>query len=107
MTLHARTVQSCAGATADIFETVVEQLIDDGDIKVWKAKEIVESLRTSQKVEELQQEVIEYLPELATAHGKVILLGEHAVVYDSHAIAAPIPLAIQARIHPGKNGVIC
>jgi hydroxymethylglutaryl-CoA reductase len=35
----------------------------------------------------------------------VILLGEHAVVYDSHAIAAPIPLAIQARIHPGENGV--
>ena len=105
MTLHARTVASAAGATADIFETVVEQLIDDGDIKVWKAKEIVESLRTSQKVEELQQEVIEYLPELATAHGKVILLGEHAVVYNSHAIAAPIPLAIQARIHPGENGV--
>lgn len=105
MTLHARSVASAAGATADIFETVVEQLIDDGEIKVWKAKEIVESLRTSQKVEELQQEVIEYLPELATAHGKVILLGEHAVVYNSHAIAAPIPLAIQARIHPGDNGV--
>ncbi len=105
MTLHARSVVSAAGATADIFETVVEKLINDGEIKVWKAKEIVELLRTSEKVEELEQEVIEYIPELATAHGKVILLGEHAVVYNSHAIAAPIPLAIQAKVHPGDNGV--
>jgi hydroxymethylglutaryl-CoA reductase len=105
MTLHARSVASAAGATADIFETVVEKLINDGDIKVWKAEQIVQSLRASQEAEELAQEVIEYLPEAATAHGKVILLGEHAVVYQSHAIAAPIQLAIQARIHPGQDGV--
>ncbi len=105
MTLHARSVVSAAGATADIFETVVEKLINDGEIKVWKAQQIVESLRASKKVEELEQEVIEYIPEMATAHGKVILLGEHAVVYSSHAIAAPIPLAIQAKIHPGEDGV--
>ena len=105
MTLHARSVVSAAGATADIFETVVEKLIDDGEIKVWKAQQIVESLRKSKKVEELEQEVIEYIPEMATAYGKVILLGEHAVVYRSYAIAAPIPLAIQAKIHPGEDGV--
>lgn len=105
MMLHARSVASAAGASADIFETVVEKLIDNGNIKVWKAKEIVDSIRRSAQVEELQEEVIEYLPEVATAYGKVILLGEHAVVYNSHAIAAPINLAIQARIHPGDNGV--
>ena len=105
MTLHARSVANAAGATADIFETVVEKLIDDGEIKVWKAQQIVESLRSSKQVEELEQEVIEYIPEMATAYGKVILLGEHAVVYDSHAVAAPIPLAIQAKVHPGENGV--
>lgn len=105
MTLHARSVASAAGATADIFETVVEKLIDDGEIKIWKAQQILESLRTSKKAEELEQEVIEYIPDLATAHGKVILLGEHAVVYGAHAIAAPIPLAIQARTHPGEDGI--
>lgn len=31
-------------------------------------------------------------------YGKVILLGEHAVVYGSHAIAAPIPLAMRASV---------
>jgi hydroxymethylglutaryl-CoA reductase len=105
MTLHARSVASAAGATADIFETVVEKLIDDGEIKIWKAQEIVNSLRQSHQVEELEQEVIEYLPEFATAYGKVILLGEHAVVYGTHAVAAPIQLAIQAKVHPGDDGV--
>ena len=105
MTLHARTVAAAAGATIDIFETVVEKLINDGEIKVWKAQQIVETLRKSEKAEELEEEVIEYLPNMATAHGKVILLGEHAVVYESHAIAGPIPLAIQAKIHPADEGV--
>jgi hydroxymethylglutaryl-CoA reductase len=105
MTLHARTVAAAAGATIDIFETVVEKLINDGEIKVWKAQQIVESLRKSEKAEELEEEVIEYLPDMSTAHGKVILLGEHAVVYESHAIAGPIPLAIQAKIHPADEGV--
>lgn len=105
MTLHARSVAAAAGATADIFETVVEKLINKGEIKIWKAQEIVNSLRKSEKVEELEEEVIEYLPHMATAHGKVILLGEHAVVYESHAIAAPIPLAIQATIHQADEGV--
>jgi hydroxymethylglutaryl-CoA reductase len=105
MTLHARTVAAAAGATIDIFETVVEKLINDGEIKVWKAQQIVESLRKSEKAEELEEEVIEYLPDMSTAHGKVILLGEHAVVYESHAIAGPIPLAIQAKIHPAEEGV--
>jgi hydroxymethylglutaryl-CoA reductase len=105
MTLHARSVASAAGATADIFETVVEKLIDNGEIKIWKAEEIVNLLRQSHQVEELEQEVIEYLPELATAYGKVILLGEHSVIYGTHAIAAPIQLAIQAKIHSGDDGV--
>ncbi|MBN2364605.1 MAG: hydroxymethylglutaryl-CoA reductase, degradative [Calditrichaeota bacterium] len=105
MMLHARTVASAAGATADIFETVVEKLINEGEIKIWKAEEIVNSLLASGKVEELEHEVIEYLPEFATAYGKIILLGEHAVVYDSHAIAAPVPLAIQAKVCPGEDGV--
>jgi len=105
MTLHARSVAAAAGATADIFETVVEKLIDDGEIKIWKAQEIVKHLSKSHKVKELEEEVVEYSPEMATAYGKVILFGEHAVVYQSHAIAAPIPLAIQANIHPGEHGI--
>ena len=36
-------------------------------------------------------------------YGKVILLGEHAVVYGSHAIAAPISLSVRSIIHPSQQ----
>ncbi len=96
MSLHARSVAMAAGATPEIFETVVEKLIESNEIKVWKAKEIIDDL--AQKEEKPRAEL--YLEpseeKIPTGHGKVILLGEHAVVYGSHAIAAPIPLAMQA-----------
>ncbi|MFZ0389866.1 MAG: mevalonate kinase, partial [Calditrichia bacterium] len=101
MTLHARSVVVAAGATSDIFETVVEQLIDSGEIKIWKAEEIVQSLQKSRTTEEPAVEE----DGLATGHGKVILFGEHAVVYGSHAVAAPVPLAIRARVHDGDKGI--
>jgi hydroxymethylglutaryl-CoA reductase len=37
-------------------------------------------------------------PGTATAAGKVILLGEHAVVYGKHALALPISNAVSARV---------
>jgi len=98
MSLHARSVAMAAGATPEIFETVVERLIETNEIKVWKAKEIINEL--AQKEERAKAEL--YLApseqKIPTGHGKVILLGEHAVVYGSHAIAAPIPLAMQALV---------
>ena len=36
-----------------------------------------------------------------SACGKIILLGEHAVVYGRPAIALPIPLAVEASVQPG------
>jgi hydroxymethylglutaryl-CoA reductase len=44
--------------------------------------------------------------DLPTGHGKVILFGEHAVVYGSHAIAAPIPLAMQAKVNESDRSGI-
>ena len=110
MTLHARTVVAAAGAAPDVFETVVDQLIASGDIKIWKAREIIAELdKTAPKTNgarprdraagHMQQ------PQVSSGHGKVILLGEHSVVYGRHAIAAPVPLAIQAQVEPGDNGV--
>ncbi len=104
MTLHARSVTMAAGATPEIFEEVVEKLIDSGDIKIWKAQEIITSLKSSRETVEGGLEA-EFIPQMATANGKVILLGEHAVVYGTHAIAAPIPLAIQAKVSGGDEGV--
>ncbi len=43
--------------------------------------------------------------EMAAGHGKIILFGEHAVVYGSRAIAAPVPLAVRARVVDEDDGV--
>ena len=44
MTLHARSVATAAGATPEIFDTVVERLVASGEIKVWKARELIEEV---------------------------------------------------------------
>lgn len=101
MTLHARSVAMAAGAPPEIFETVVERLIESGDIKIWKAQEILVEVRKQARAAPDAQ--VQPHPR-AHGFGKVILLGEHAVVYGSHAIAAPVPLAIQAAVQDTNAG---
>jgi len=108
MTLHARSVAITAGATAEIFDTVVERLVESGEIKIWKAQEIVLQVRkeargaaTGSRTSDQQA------PDpRACGHGKIILLGEHAVVYGSHAIAAPVPLAVRATVQNTSSGSV-
>ena len=97
MNLHARSVASSAGVSDEHFETVVESLIESGEIKVWKAQEIAKNL--ARKI--VQPDVAER----QAACGKIILLGEHAVVYGRPAIALPIPLAVEAAIRKGGDGI--
>jgi hydroxymethylglutaryl-CoA reductase len=108
MTLHARSVVTAAGAPKEIFDEVLERLIESGVIKVWKAQEIV-----AEVLEERQQRAAakgrkrKRTKEAAmgVGYGKVILLGEHAVVYGRHAIAAPIPLKIKALVEDCDEGI--
>ena len=44
MTLHARSVASVANVPEEFFDSVVEALIESGEIKVWKAQEILANL---------------------------------------------------------------
>jgi hydroxymethylglutaryl-CoA reductase len=97
MTLHARSVASTANVADEHFDTVVEALIESGEIKVWKAQEIVRNL--ARKTVSPEQ------ADRSSAHGKVILLGEHAVVYGRPALALPIELAVEALIRKGGDGV--
>jgi hydroxymethylglutaryl-CoA reductase len=84
MKLHARSVASTAGVPDDLFDDVVTELIDSGDIKVWKAREILQ--RHAEASGGGQPD--------GDAAGKVILLGEHAVVYGKHALAVPVHDAV-------------
>ena len=47
MTLHARSVATAAGATPEIFDSVVEKLVESGEIKIWKAEEVISQVRTA------------------------------------------------------------
>ena len=101
MTLHARSVATAAGATPEIFDTVVERLVESGEIKVWRAHEVIDEIQAQLG----RGEGLEADAETAAGHGKIILFGEHAVVYGSRAIAAPVPLAVRARVADGDEGV--
>ncbi len=103
MTLHARSVATAAGATPEVFDTVVERLVESGEIKIWKAREIVATVKKQSHAEDNATAAGANVSPVAYGNGKAILFGEHAVVYGSHAIAAPIPLAVEARIVDGTD----
>ncbi|MCH7834723.1 MAG: hydroxymethylglutaryl-CoA reductase, degradative, partial [Proteobacteria bacterium] len=95
MRLHARSVAAAARVPDGQFDDVVTRLVADGEIKARKAREILEEMRESSRQGE----------PVATAAGKVILLGEHAVIYGRHALALPIADAVSAEVEKTDAGV--
>lgn len=89
MKLHARSLAASAGTPDELFDEVVAALVESGEVKDWKAREILAALQTRDPDAELPT---------ATAAGKIILLGEHGVVYGRHALAVPIPDAVSVSI---------
>ncbi len=106
MTLHARSVVTAAGAPDTIFDEVLDRLVQSGEIKVWKAREIVSELAAQAAERPIRVPArAADVESMGVGYGKVVILGEHAVVYGRHAIAAPVPLAIRARIERCEEGI--
>ena len=95
MRLHARGVVRAAGIPASDEEAVVRRLVASGEIKEWKALEIHRSLSRASASSTAD----------VSAHGKLILAGEHAVVHGARAVAVPIPDALLARVSKRAGGV--
>jgi len=105
MTLHARSVVTAAGASDDIFDEVLDRVVQSGVIKVWKAQEIIEEIEAERKAPEHPRRTRRQEQTMGVGYGKVVLLGEHAVVYGRHAIAAPIPMTTKALVEDCDEGI--
>ena len=95
MRLHARSVAATAGVPEEHFAAVVAGMLASGDVKVWKAKELSAELLAKPQGRSGDSA---RLPGRGAASAKVILLGEHGVVYGREALAVPLPNAMTARI---------
>ncbi len=93
MRLHARSVAATASVPPQLVDKVVAGMIDSGDIKVWKARELTDALQTSPG-----SSIASGPTGTGSAAGKVILLGEHAAVYDKHVLALPLANAVVATV---------
>ena len=104
MRLHARSVASSAGVRPEHFDSVVADMIASGDIKTWKARELSAKLHpTRGAVDDNKDDFGDAA--VGRAAGKVILLGEHAAVYDRHVVAVPLADAVVARVIESDSGV--
>jgi hydroxymethylglutaryl-CoA reductase len=105
MTLHARTVVTAAGTPPDIFDEVLDRLVQSGVIKVWKAQEIIGEIEKERRAASGRRVTRKEESAMGVGYGKVVILGEHAVVYGRHAIAAPVPMTIKALVEDCDEGI--
>ena len=106
MTLHARSVVTAAGVPEALYDDVLDRLVLSNEIKVWKAREIAAELKQDPDRQHLHVAGTGAEADaMGVGYGKVVLLGEHAVVYGRHAIGAPVPITVNAVVEDCDEGI--
>ena len=100
MALHARSVALSAGVPAADVDEIAETMIKRGEVKVAIAEEAYRRLKRQRSAVASG----EHLPIEAFAPGKVVLFGEHAVVYGHPGITAALDVGLRIRLSPDPEG---
>jgi hydroxymethylglutaryl-CoA reductase len=98
MRLQARSVAAAAGVPQDLLEDVAAEMANSGTVRASNARALL--------AEKLSGQVVP-TSDCGFASGKVILLGEHAVVYGKHALALPIENAVSATVTITADTTLC
>jgi hydroxymethylglutaryl-CoA reductase len=100
MALHARSVALSAGVPAADVDEVAQTMIKRGEVKVAMAEEAYRLLKRQREA----PQAAEHLPIEAFAPGKVVLFGEHSVVYGQPGITAALDVGLRVRLTPDPEG---
>ncbi len=100
MALHARSVALSVGVPPEQVDRVAQEMLRRGEVKVAVAEELFQAMDRGAHAHGAKRA----FPVVAYAPGKVVLFGEHAVVYEYPGISTTVEPGLTVTITPDPDG---